>query len=940
MLLQALQATRESWSAKIHDFLDADEDEIYRRCVRVALADPVTARLVGKRPGTDAATIAGELNSPVYRHFATGETSPYLRRQFERARGQLDEAQRKHREAAESSSWSWWAVTLLLTLGIVVTLALFGSALLTVWPILLAAVSARSFRNPFLSNLRHCLRAAGYAGVWTLARFRLGVSAAEWGEALGLEGARTTARRIVRLRLGDDVDSLFIPDMEDELGLRDSDAVIETEARRQLDRKLAHLKHGTIAVSGPRGSGKTTLLEMASNRADFGFTVRAPATYTPQEFLLTLSVRLCREYMRDQGYAPPEFAKATALSRLFQRARHRAARLGWWTAFAAPACVLLALGLSGSARSLYHRYTHALAQAAREIADKISDIFLQIIHGQAVAGSVVILLLAITCWKLRKQDWLPAFVGNTCSRATRLLGFLLIGAAIYSVLLDMAGATVHLSLQPPTIRIDQPAHPPVLAMPPPGTVGRIAALTAVWVLFRVLRSVEFDWPFGRRHINLQSSFGPLATAAGVALLLYLAHNPHTHSILADSQNPLRIAGLVLGSMLVKVGNWTPGKEEPELVTRCREHLYRLQTTQSMTNGLSTTAQLLGLGSSHTTSVSTLPPNFPELVDSFRTLLADIAKAKHATGQTVVIAIDEVDRLGTDTKALAFLSEIKAVLGIPHMHFLISIADDVGASFVRRGLPHRDVTDSSLDDIVHVQPVTLTESTEILAERSSALTASYTMLAHSLSGGALRDLHRYANQIAEMQAKSESHELAEISRHLILEELSETLAGFRTLLSKRQWSRDTSGVLTAFRTLGGCLRDSCPCTEATLQPALAQFAFHAAADRPSQPAPHELADDTAQLIDEASAYAYFSLTLLEIFSAEGLDRRTVQAAEQGFDGDPERLAEARQELGVSPYSARPLIESIRKAWSLPLSPSVSSRIPQPRSGGCPRHPAGR
>lgn len=301
----------------------------------------------------------------------------------------------------------------------------------------------------------------------------------------------------------------------------------------------------------------------------------------------------------------------------------------------------------------------------------------------------------------------------------------------------------------------------------------------------MLRKSASQVPFGsRRVVDLENTFGPLTTAVGLALILYLAGNPHTNILLADSQNPLRIATVIAGSLLMRASKWTPRTEEPELVTRCRDHLYRLQTTQSTTNGLSTTAQLLGLGSTHTSAISTLPPNFPELVHSFRTLLADIARAKHAVGQTVVIAIDEVDRLGTDTKALAFLSEIKAVLGIPHMHFLISIADDVGAAFVRRGLPHRDVTDSSLDDIVHVQPATLTESTEIFAERSAALTAPYAMLAHSLSGGILRDLHRYANQIKEMQAKSESYELAEISRHLILEELSETLAGFRTLLSKR------------------------------------------------------------------------------------------------------------------------------------------------------------
>lgn len=98
---------------------------------------------------------------------------------------------------------------------------------------------------------------------------------------------------------------------------------------------------------------------------------------------------------------------------------------------------------------------------------------------------------------------------------------------------------------------------------------------------------------------------------------------------------------------------------------------------------------------------------------------------------------------------------------------------------------------------------------------------------------------------------------------------------------------------------------------------------------------DLNKDARQLIDEASAYAYFSLTLLDIFSTEGLERRMQLAAEHGQDGDPERLADARQELGISPYSARSLIDTIRKAWSLPLGPTPGSHI-STSAAECSRH----
>ncbi|MEV8393461.1 MULTISPECIES: ATP-binding protein [unclassified Streptomyces] len=77
-----------------------------------------------------------------------------------------------------------------------------------------------------------------------------------------------------------------------------------------------------------------------------------------------------------------------------------------------------------------------------------------------------------------------------------------------------------------------------------------------------------------------------------------------------------------------------------------------------------------------------------------------------------------------------------------------------------------------------------------------------MLAHALSGGILRDLLRYGLQIREIQDKTQSHELTDLSRHLVLEELAETFAGFRTLLSKQQRTHNTSDVLASFRTLCG------------------------------------------------------------------------------------------------------------------------------------------
>lgn len=125
--------------------------------------------------------------------------------------------------------------------------------------------------------------------------------------------------------------------------------------------------------------------------------------------------------------------------------------------------------------------------------------------------------------------------------------------------------------------------------------------------------------------------------------------------------------------------------------------------------------------------------------------------------------------------------------------------------------------------------------------------------------------------------------------MALEELPATLAGFRTLLAKQQWTPGTSAILGAFRGLAG---------------------------RPRTPG------EARSLIDEAAAYAYFSLTLLDIFGDRNFKALRDAAAERGPDGDPELLAEARLELAVSPYSARPLIDAIRRAWGLPSTETTT------------------
>ncbi|WP_329028174.1 hypothetical protein [Streptomyces sp. NBC_00690] len=859
---------------------------------------------------------------------------------FDRAVAELAEARDRHERAARETEWNWRVVCSMIVIGSLALLILGGLLALLIAVLVTAATMITLFiwrGSSAWPNLRQCLKAASLAAAWLVQRIEVGACAARWGEDLQERGTGPVVADLVHHMLGDDPDSLFIPD-DFEWGLRAPRApgyIVENGARRQLERKLTQLEDGTIAVCGPRGAGKTTLLEQCVKKAGFGVIVQAPATYAPHDFLLSLSVRLCEKYMRDLGYEPTGFARLSPTRRLLRRVKNQAKRLIRWSSFAVPAAALVVLGLSTSVRSLYERYATSLFDVARTYTNAVRDDMATIWQGHTVVASLTVTIGGIAWWQSRDAAWLPRMLGRLWMRGIRPIGLLLAWASAATVLLDeqIRQQARHL----------HNAQTEALYQ----AVGYAGALLVVWWVLRLARDSGVELPLGRWRIHLERIFRPIAAAAGIYLLLFLITNPQMRSFLADPDNPLRLAGIIAGVLVSKAGDWHPQPEEPELVTRCQSHLYRLQTIQQTTHGLTTggTAQILSLGTNHSASVSTVPPNYPELVEEFRELLKHIAIERTGAGKTVVIAIDEVDRLGADTDALAFLREIKAILGVPLVHYLISVAEDVGAAFVRRGLPHRDATDSSLDDIIHVQPSTLRDSRAILAKRSQRLKDPHILLAHALSGGILRDLLRYGLQLRETQDKTQSYELTDISRHLILEELAETFAGFRTLLSKQQWTHDTNNVLASLRTLSSYLRDPCPCVETDVLRTLDHFAFHADAPRPHPataddpshrpPDDPDLSSDARQLIDEASTYAYFSLTLLDIFSTEGLERRTQLAAEHGQDGDPERLADARQELGISPYSARPLIDTIRKAWSLPLGPTPDPRVP-PSDVRCSRH----
>ncbi|MFK4099166.1 hypothetical protein ACI2L1_03570 [Streptomyces sp. NPDC019531] len=720
--------------------------------------------------------------------------------------------------------------------------------------------------------------------------------------------------RAVEDLIGDDLGTLLLPSSHDGLSSpRQREYFVDNRSAEELARKMDQLDGGTIAVSGPRGVGKTTLMEHGVEERDFAVSAHAPATYAPHEFLTSLFVRVCQVYIVRAGYEAPEFVRLSYLHSAARRVVRPLRRLARWLAFAVPAGVLVTLGLFASERSFESEHGAWLRRHFDSMWDRGTAFVGDVLGGRDPEAALALVLAGMLIWILRRQRHVFRLVTKPADFLWDLALIAMFTGPFISLPFD-PGIRHHVAavLYWPVIlpllvffiwsRYDNPTLGPTLHVGP--------------------------WSLDRKRI-----FKPLTTLFAFAGVGLLAAVDSTRPLVTDSENPLRISVLILAVFFNALDDrpWAFLRSTPKLVVDCRNHLYRLQTVQSATAALTSGAtQLLTLGTSHTTGLTSVPPNYPALVGEFRTLLSAIAEEEHGKGNRVVIAIDEVDRLGTDTQALAFLREIKAILGVPHVHYLISVAEDVGAAFVRRGLPSRDVTDSSLDDVLHMRRCTLAESEAILKKRAPGIGEPYALLAHALSGGLPRDLIRYGRRLLEIRLATERYELSDVALTLIIEELSETLAGFRTLLAKQQWTPQTQGVLTSFRVLGAHLRGACPCPEPVdqLRGALKHFVAYEVTGLP---------DESRALIDEAAAYAYLSLTLLDIFGGPGFSRRRGEALLRSPDGNPDLLAEARQELAVSPYSVRPLVEGIRRAWQLEAvsaqGPHTTVVIPPPRSAAC-------
>ena len=199
---------------------------------------------------------------------------------------------------------------------------------------------------------------------------------------------------------------------------------------------------------------------------------------------------------------------------------------------------------------------------------------------------------------------------------------------------------------------------------------------------------------------LAVAFGPLL--AGVHLPAAIAHLPVRHwrddltQYAKVGWDKYQVAIRVIAGIWALI--WWPNKRlrrrrlgrlrRPKLVKRARNYSIHLKIERTSSWGANLgmpTMRGTGLSLSKGISEKYVPWSLPELVGKLRDFIADISQPTDTSVGTMVIGIDEIDRIGSVEQAERFIGEIKTIFGIPNSFFLVSVAEDVGFLFSLRSI---------------------------------------------------------------------------------------------------------------------------------------------------------------------------------------------------------------------------------------------------------------
>jgi len=380
-----------------------------------------------------------------------------------------------------------------------------------------------------------------------------------------------------------------------------------------------------------------------------------------------------------------------------------------------------------------------------------------------------------------------------------------------------------------------------------------------------------------------------------------------------------VLSAILGFGLMLEGQRGGSKrDEGGMLEEAQRHLADINFQRNYSSGWSGALKLpAGVDVSSTVGLQLAQKqkSLPELADNFRRFVELMTDDKKGDAfQTIIIAIDELDKMKTAEAAQQFLNEIKMIFTIPRCFFFISVSENALSNFERRGLSVRDAFDSSFDDIRYVDYLSLSEARRILFRRVLNLPGQYCALCYVLSGGLPRDLIRVTRALLELAEKDPKHnEMRQLAQSMIRTEVQRKIRAASIAAREIALEPEVPDFMRSLATLEDASFDS--------EDALERYTVKPCADRGGMSEAEKVArQNLLGLHRELDAFFYYALTVYELFCWARTEQEWVEAEEE--DRWIAGLAKARQALDIGADIAKFRTGEIRRKNGLKVREVVA------------------
>lgn len=397
------------------------------------------------------------------------------------------------------------------------------------------------------------------------------------------------------------------------------------------------------------------------------------------------------------------------------------------------------------------------------------------------------------------------------------------------------------------------------------------------------------------------SIGAVPGSAVIGVLLtFVGYVLGLNSLIRDGA---RVRGLfgVGGS-----GDANPEGEEPEddLPTIAERRLRQIWFQQSFSSGWSGSLKVpIGLegGVEASAELSEQQLSLPDIVDLLHGFI-ELASSE----REVRIGIDELDKMA-DRDAHRFLNEIKVIFRVPGCFFFVSISEDAMSMFERRGLPIRDVFDSSFDAVLHVPHLRFEQSRELLDRRIVDLPVSFAALLYCISGGLPRDLIRASRDLVALPTGTP---LAAAAKAHVGTALAAKVAATKVQARRLSFAGHVTMLIRWLELLSASdwepeiLLDACRGFEPRYREELRAL--------PTGRAREEDEGLLQDLAIQVVAFAYYAATLLQLFGQMRGEESIEAALRPGNEAlaPVDLLAAASQEFAIDLSSAWEMLSRLR------------------------------